>query len=313
MKRSEETFVRVLDAILTYGSLTKASQAAEIDPWTLARWRKSSEDGDEEFQECDYHGAIQPFHLQVEDTIEQSIDEIESNFRGSARDGIWRPILWHGSYQYEDDEHAMSLSEKDFQDELDLGLVWPDKKRRVRNPTTGEWERVKILEWIPPSTEAQTIVLRSWSDRYADKRSLNINGRLDVNQTLGVTVIGQQRVAPPPQQLQVISPEVANAVNDEVTDAVFNEPKLEDEPMTDLTPEPLPEPDPNSPLTPEQQAILARARSGNRLAADLAARALARKPATAPARPAPPPAPVYRGDLDQDDSTPRNPIGKKVV
>jgi hypothetical protein len=313
MKRSEETFVRVLDAILTYGSLTKASAAAEIDPWTLARWRKASEDGDEAYQEVDYRGVIQPFHAHVEDTIEQSIDEIESNFRSNARDGYYRPILWHGDYQYEDDEYAMTLSEKGFQDELDLGLVWPDKKRRVRN-ANGEWERVKILEWIPPSTEAQTIVLRSWSERYADKRSLTVNGRLDVNQNLGVTVVGVPRIAPPPQQLQVIPPEVADVVNEEVTDAVSDEAEPDEEPMP-TAPEQLPPPDPNSPLTPEQQAILARARSGNKLAADLAARASlkpAPKPTAAP-RPLMPQPQMYRGDLDQDDSVQRNPVGKKVV
>lgn len=314
MKRSKEMFVRVLDAILMYGSLTKAADAAGVDRWTISRWRKASEDGEEPYQEVEYRGVIQSFEAHVQDTIEQSIDEIESNFRGSARDGYYRPVVWHGEYTYEDDEHAMSLSEKDFQDELDLGLVWPDKKRRIKNETTGSWERVKIMEWIPPSVDAQTMVLRSWSERYADRRSLQVSGRLDVNQTLGVTVMGTRRVAPPPPQLQIISPEVADMVNEEVPDAVFNEEEA-DEPMPALAPERLPEPDPSSPLTPEQQAILARARSGNKLAAELAARAVKPKPAPPPVRPVMPPPPnSYTGsDTDQDDSIPRTPVGMKVV
>jgi hypothetical protein len=308
MKRSEEMFVRVLDAILQYGSLTKAANAAGVDRWTISRWRKASEEGAEPYQEIDYRGVIQSFEAHVQDTIEQSIDEIESNLRGSARDGYFCPCVWRGEYQHEADEYAESLSLEQFEIECELGLCWPDKKRRVLNETTAVWARVKIMEWIPPSVDAQTIVLRSWSDRYADKRSLQVSGRLDVNQTLGVTVMGTPRVAPPPQQLQIISPEVADAVNENVTDAVFDEP--DDEP-TPVEPTPGFTPDPASPLSAEQQAILARARSGNRLAADLAERAVNRKPANVPVRPASPPSPSR--DLDQDDSAPRNPVGTKVV
>jgi hypothetical protein len=305
IKRNQETFVRVLDALLQYGSLTKASAAAGIDPFTLARWRRASEDGEENFQEVDYQGIIQPLHRHVEDTIEQSIDEIESNLRASARDGFFRKIVWHGAYCYEPSETAHAMSDQQFQDAVELGLEWPDKLRRVKNEKTGEWERVAMMEWIPPSTEAQTIVLRSWSDRYADRRSLNINGRFDVNQTLGVTVIGSPKLAPPPQALQIVSPEVAETINETATDAAYAEieAEAEDERIPEQIAEPF-EPDPASPLSPEQQAILARARSGNRLAADLAARALARKTPTAP-RPA--------RDLDQDDSLPRNPVGRKIV
>jgi hypothetical protein len=316
MKRSNEMFIRVLDALLMYGSLTKASKASGIDPLTLSRWRKASEDGDEAYLDVDYRGLIQPFHAHVEDTIEQSIDEIESNFRGSARDGLYRPIIWHGEYCYEPDEAAATMSDEEFADAVDLGIVWPDKLKRVRDEH-GEWTRVKMMEWLPPTTEAQTIVLRSWSERYADRRSINFKGSLDVNQTLGVTVMGTPRVAPPPQQLQVITPQVADVINDNATDAVYadiddDETELEDEPMSEIIPEPF-EPDPASPLSPVEQNILARARSQNKLEADLAARLLNRpksKPATA--RPAPPP-PTYRGDLNQDDSVQRDPVGKKIV
>jgi hypothetical protein len=306
MKRNDEMFVRVLDAILQYGSLTKAADAAGVNRWTITRWRKASEEGEAPYQEIDYRGVIQSFEAHVQDTIEQSIDEIESNFRGSARDGYYRPVIFHGEYRYEPDEYAEGLSPEQFETECELGLCWPDKKLRRLNEKTGVWERQKIMEHILPSVEAMTIVLRSWSDRYADKRSLQINGRID--QTLGVTVMGVPRVAPPPQQLQIVSPEVADRVNEEVTDAVFDEPD-NDEP----TPaEPAPEftPDPSSPLSVEQQAILARARSGNRLAADLAARAINRKPATAPDRPAPP---TPSRDLDQPDDVQRSPSGVKVV
>jgi hypothetical protein len=317
IKRDQETFVAVLDAIMTLGSLTKACKAANIDPVTLSRWRRASEDGDDKFQEVDYRGLVQPLHSHVEDTIEQSVDEIESNFRASTRDGIWRAVLFQGQYQYEDDEHALSLSEKAFQDELELGLVWADKKRRVRNEVTGEWERVKVREWLPPSTEAQTIILRSWSDRYADKRSINFNGRLDVSQSVGVTVMPRTPMPPPPQ-LQIITPQLSDQVNEAVTDATFEDilgpepepaPEIEeDEPMPEQ-PEPPREP---SPLTEEQRAILARARSGNSLAADLAAQAINRPaPKPAPARPFVPPPSSYDGDMPDD--VPRSPRGVKVV
>jgi hypothetical protein len=273
----------------------------------LWRWRRDSEDGISEFQEIEYRGVVQPLHRHLEDAIEQSIDEIESTLRASARDGFMRPVIHHGQFQYEDDEYACSLSDAAFETELALvGGVWPDKKRRVKNEQTGVWERVKIMEHIRPTTEAQVAVLRAWSERYADKRSVKFEGNMQVG--YGATTIGKP-LAPPAAlpQLQVITPALADQVNE--TEAVFEE---EEDEMTSLTPRPpLPEPDPSSPLTEEQQAILARARSGNALAADLAARALARKPA--PSAAPPPAVPVYRGDLDQPDDVPRTPRGTKIV
>jgi hypothetical protein len=121
--------------------------------------------------------------------------------------------------------------------------------------------------------------------------------------------MGPPRVAPPPRQLQIISPEVVDTINENGTEAVFDE--TENDEPTPIEPTPEFTPDPNSPLSPEQQRIMARARSGNKLAADLAARAINRsKPVTVSARPAPPPP---SRDLDQDDSAPRQPRGMKLV
>ena len=305
IKYGEDRFTKVLDTLLMYGSLTKASAAAGIASYTLARWRRASEDGAEEFQDVEYRGLIKPLHEHVEDTIEQSIDEIESNLRGSARDGYYRPIIWHGEYCYEPDEVAAAMSDAEFADAVELGICWPDKLKRVRD-ANGKWVRVRMMEHIMPTTEAQALVLRSWSDRYADKRTLNVNGRFEVNQSLGVTVMGTPKLAPPPQQLQVVSPPIADAINESATDAVFAEiEQPEDDAMTELAPDQPFEPDPNSPLSAEDQAILARARSNTRTAAP--------KPAPV-VRPTPPPPspPAYR-DVDQDDCIRRTPRGMKVV
>ena len=168
------------------------------------------------------------------------------------------------------------MSDAELQDAVDLGLEWPDRLKRVKNEATGQWERVRMMEHIMPTTEAQLAILRSWSDRYADRRSLSISGKLDVATTLGVTVMGDKmRLPAPPQALQVIPPATVDAFNAEVSDAVFADIE-EDEEMPELTAEPF-EPDPSSPLTVEQQQVMARARSSNRLAADLATRAMNRK------------------------------------
>jgi hypothetical protein len=316
IKRNADTFTRVLDGLLQYGSLGKASAVAGIDSFTLSRWRRLSEDGAEEFQEVSYRGIIAPFHAHVNESIEESVDAIESNFRASARDGRWRPVLHHGQYCYEPSETAHAMSEQQFQDAVELGIEWPDKLKRVFNEATGQWERVRMLEWLPPSTEAQLAILRSWSERYADKRSLSVSGRLDVSANLGVTVIGQRTLTPPtapaPPQLEIIPSAIVDTANDGLTDAIFAEVEP-DEPMPDFSPDKFVA-DPSSPLTVEQQQVLARARAGNQLAADLANRALARKNSPVqPAPPPPPPAPVYRGDLDQPDDVPRTPIGKKII
>jgi hypothetical protein len=188
IKYGQENFTLVLDNVLKWCSIEKAAAASNIDSWTIGRWRIRSENGDEPFQEVEYRGLIQPFHIHFEVCILNSTDEIESNFRANARDGYFRPIIWHGEYQYEPDEAAEGMSTKEFADALDLGLAWPDKKRRTFNEATGQWERVKMMEWIAPSVDAQMKILSSWSDKYADKRSLRIDG--NINQTYGVTVMG---------------------------------------------------------------------------------------------------------------------------
>ncbi|SDI55298.1 MULTISPECIES: hypothetical protein [Bradyrhizobium] len=269
-------FGEVLDNIHTYGSLGKASRASAVDPWTLARWRRMSEAGDQDFQDVEYRGVIQPFHLHVEDAIENSVDEIESNFRATARDGYWRPVIWHGDYCFEPDEAAEAMSETEFQDAVELGLAWPDKKRRVKNEETGRWERVKITEWIAPSVDAQVKVLSSWSDRYADKRSLKLD--MNVNQTLGVTVIGSRpSVAPPLPALETIPPEIAKP-NETTSEAIYSEITNErslDETRTDLAEQALVEQPVGTEnlLDMEQRDILQRMRSHNPLARELAQKA----------------------------------------
>jgi hypothetical protein len=257
--------VTVLDNILKFGSLTKASDASEIDAWTLARWRRRSEDGDEAFQQIEYRGLNQPFHMHVEDCIEQSIDEIESNLRANARDGYRRPIIWHGEYQYEPDEAAMAMNEQEFKDACDLGLAWPDKKLRVKNEKTGQWERVKMMEWLPPTVEAQTVVLRSWSDRYADRRSVKFEGNMDVNFVPGVTVMSDvPRVGPTPQQLEVLK-------STDVTETVplAAEPVIDAE-YVDIAPQQPVEPDGPTILDAEQRRIMEQLRSQNPSARELA-------------------------------------------
>jgi hypothetical protein len=330
--------IEVLDNVLRFGSLNKACDASNIAAMTLSRWRRWSEDGVAAFQEIVYRDFIQPFHIHVEDCIMQSVDEIESITRAAARDGFTRPTINKGEYRYQDCEYAYSLSSKEFEYQLKLDdetremcgypRIWEDKKKRVFNEETGIWERVKVMEWIPPSLDAQALVLRSWSDRYADKRSLNINGRLDINQSLGVTVIGKP-LLPPPPHVEVITPQVAEAINDGATDAVYDEIDNDDEPLEDermsaqepelaadeasLASAASQEP---SSLSPDQRAILERLKSPNpsvRKLAEVANAAMNRPAKPVAARPLAPPAPsTFTGD-DQDDTIQRRPVGYKVI
>jgi hypothetical protein len=330
--------VEVLDSIIRFGSLTKACEASGIAGMTLSRWRNWSEDGKSEFQQIEYRGEVRPFHIHVEDCIMQSVDEVESITRAAARDGFTRPTINKGEYRYEDCEYSCSLTSKEFECQLKLDdetremcgypRIWEDKKKRVFNEETGIWERVKVMEWIPPSLDAQALVLRSWSDRYADKRSLNINGRLDINQSLGVTVIGKP-LLPPPPHVEVITPQIAEAINEAATDAVYDEIDNDDGPLED---EQMSEQDPEqaadkaiparvgsqapSSLSPEQHAILERLKSPNpsvRKLAEAANAAMNRPAKPVAARPLAPPAPSTFTGNDQDDTIQRRPVGYKVL
>jgi hypothetical protein len=271
-------FAEILDNILTFGSLGKASAASNVDPWTISRWRRLSEDGHGDFQAVDYRGVIQPFHLHVEDAIEGSIDEIESNFRASARDGYYVPALWHGEFCYERDDEvvAMDQATRDM-----LGIT--DDFKWVTNPSTGCKQRQKIMVWIPPSVDAQVKVLSSWSERYSDKRSLKVDMNVT---TLGVTVLRDgppyQVAAAPTVQLEIIEPQPATvpdapreiaAVDVEISDQCsFHQVGL---PVHDLAA--------GSSLSQEQREILKRLRSQSPLVQDLAKKAeanLSRRMAT---------------------------------
>lgn len=214
--------VEVLDNVLTYGSIGKAATASEVDPWTIGRWRRMSEEGHSDFQAIDYRGLTQPFHSHFEDCIEHSIDEIESNFRASARDGYWRPLIWHGDYCYERDDEVIAMD----QETRDmLGIT--DEFKWILDPTTGKKVRKKIMIWEPPSIDAQVKVLSSWSDRYADKRNLKVD--MNVERSLGVTVVREGLGLPPPRaQLEVIESVAENVTEESASEAVYSEITPED-------------------------------------------------------------------------------------
>jgi hypothetical protein len=315
----------------------RAEKVTGIHRNTARNWANLSEQGHPDLQEVEYGGLIKPFHEHLLDCIDESIEDLDAEFRHTSLHGQWVPQIWHGNFCFEDHEAAMAMSEKEFQDACDLGLAWPDKKRRVRNEETGEWERVKIMQFIPPSVDAVTKVLSSYApETYGDKRSI----KMEVNASLGVTVVPPFGVPKRPQEVEVLRDAVTDAIaqipvetalveiDDEVEQYQIapndDEPEPVEQPEPDCglsieVEEPEPEPEPvypaPSPLTPEQQAILARARSGNGLAADLAQHALKKlvqQPNAAPAATPRPPV-SNSSDMDEDDAAIRRPGGVKVV
>jgi hypothetical protein len=268
-KLSPEKLVRYLDNLHRLVSMNMAAPASGLDVRTVTRWRHASEDGAEEFANVTYRGITQSFHEHIQDEIEQSVGEIESDLRGAARSGRLTPQTYKGDRCYEDDEEAIAADEKSFKEGVELGLFWPDKKKRIRNPSTGVFERVPLMMWQPPSVEQQMAVLRAWGGKYQDKRSVDVNMNGNVN--LGVTVAGgiggppRPAVAPPLKQLEIV---------EAITEATFAE--VVDEVTADDD-----EPAPEGVFTTEQEQILERSRSSNALVRDLANKALERQNRTA--------------------------------
>lgn len=307
----------LLDLYAMHGTDTAVARLSGVSRVTLWRMQNLSEEGHPDLQECDWGGVIKPWHEHKLDALDVLIEDVQQRMTRDAGHGQYIPVVHGGEAKFVDDEYAMSLSAKEFEDALDLGLVWHDKKLRVKNEKTGIWERVRLEQYIPPTLDAQSKVLSSFApDVFGDKRRIDLN----VNGGLGVHVIGTP--IKPPQHLVDVTPAVEAITDQSVTDADDADAdeidaEIEYQPPEAVMSEPEPfTPDPNSPLTEEQQRILARSRSANPLAQELAARALQKQAAAkAPvaAKPIQPPPPsVYRGD-DQDDCVVRHPHGMKII
>jgi hypothetical protein len=301
----------LLDLYAMHGTDTTVAKLSGVSRVTLWRMQNMSEEGQAELQECDWGGVTKAWHLHKLDALDIQIEDVAQRMTRDAGQGQWVPVVHGGEMKWREDEYAMSLSPKEFEDALDLGLCWHDKKLRVRNEKTGIWERQQIEVYVPPTLDAQSKVLASFApETFGDKRRID----LQVTGGLGVHVIGTP--IKPPQHLVDITPTV-EAITDE-TDQSVADAEIEYQPPEAATmsePEPF-TPNPDSPLSEEQQRILARSRSANPLAAELAARAaqkMAQANAPVAAKPIQPPPPsTYRGD-DQDDCIPRQPRGMKVI
>jgi hypothetical protein len=308
----------LLDLYAMHGTDTKVAALSGVSRVTLWRMQNMSEEGHPDLHEVEWGGVIKPWHEHKLDALDMLVEDVQQRMTRDAGQGQWIPVVHGGEMKWKDDEYAMSLSAKEFEDALDLGIVWHDKKLRVRNPKTNFWERVPLEQYVPPTLDAQAKVLSSFApETFGDKRKID----LSVSGGLGVTVMGKPLTVPP-QVVDVTPTLPAIEYND--AERVYVE-----QPQPDVAgsignsepeEEPMPEvpftADPNSPLSEEHQRVLARARSCNPLAAELAARALQKQAAAnAPvaAKPVQPPPPsTYRGD-DQDDCVPRTPRGMKVI
>ncbi len=262
-KSSPEKQIQYIGNLYRYNNMSKAAPASGITPMTAMRWRNSSEDGEEIFQNITFQNITQPFHLHVRDALEGTVELIDNDIRSTAVNGRWHRKTFKDSVCWEDDEAAVSMTEAQLKIAIDLGYAWPDLKKRVFNEATSTWERVAIMEWTPPAIEGQLAVLRAYGgERWRDKRSVDMS--MNANVSLGVTIAkgtglpARPAVSIPPPQLQI--------VDQVISEAVFNEVNT-DEAIDD-------EPVPEGTFTTEQERIIEQSRSSNALVRDLANKAL---------------------------------------
>jgi hypothetical protein len=197
-----------LDAFATCGTATAASKAAGISRATIWRAANLSEQGAPELQEIAWGGTTQPFHLHLIDILDQAIESIQQDATHAAWQGRFVEPVIGGIYQFEDCEFAMSLTPKQFEEQLVLDeevrdmcgfpRVWHDKKKRTLNPKTGTWERVRTKQFIPPTIDLQAKILSAFSpETFGDKRRVDVT----MQGSLGVSV-GLPFGSKPPIQLR---------------------------------------------------------------------------------------------------------------
>lgn len=307
----------LLDLFAMHGTdaaVARMSGVSRITLWRMDGW---SLEGRASLQEVDWGGLIQPWHLHRLAALDMHVTDVQQRMTRDAGAGQWIPVVHSGEMKWRDDEYAVGLSPKEFEDAVELGIVWHDKKLRVKNPKTGVWERQQIEQYVPPTLDAQSKVLSSFApETFGDKRRIDLN----VSGGLGVHVMAPLGSKSPPIQVEVLR-DVSEAITDQTTtqdEIEYNDSEYQPPETVMSEPEQPFTPDPNSPLTEEQQRILARSRSPSPLAADLAAHALQRQAeasALVVAKPSqPPPQGSYRGgDSDMPDDVPRTPHGTKVI
>jgi len=310
----------LLDLYAVHGTDTAVARLSGVSRTTLWRMNIASEEGHPDLQEVDWAGVMKPWHEHRLDALDMLVEDVQQRMTHDAGQGQYVPVIHGGEYKFEPCEFAHSLTQKQFEEYLvmddetrellDVPRVWEDKMRRVQNPKTGVWERVRATQYIPPTLDAQSKVLSSFApETFGDRRKIDLN----VTGGLGVTVIGQNR--PLPKQLEVLQaitdetvPELSLGA-DEIDEIEYQPPAavpMTEQPFT---------PDPNSLLTEEQQRILQRSRStnpGTRKLAELAMQKMKTPEPVAPKPFQPPPPSAYR-DNDMDDCVQRQPRGQKLV
>lgn len=320
---SAEVQSLLLDLYAMHGTDTSVARLSGVSRVTLWRMSKASEDGEPSLQECDWAGVIKPYHEHKLDALDLHVEDVMQRVTRDAAQGQFIPVVYGGMPQWRDCEFAHSLTAAQFKEYLEMSdedrdfygvpKVFEDRKMRGLNSRTGIYERVQVETYLPPTLDSQAKVLSAFApETFGDRRRVDLN----VTGGLGVTVIGQNR--PPPQVVVDVTPAITNQVEDGEFQEPFDLSEPTEEPAVLAQPEPF-TPDPNSPLTEEQQKIMARARSGNGLVAELAQRALQKEAERATAattasapRPEQPPPPSTIRDSDQDDTIPRSPRGMKV-
>jgi hypothetical protein len=305
---------RVLDAYLMTKVASKVAVMCDISRATLYRMSEASERGEEAFQNIEWGGETKAYHEHLFDIMNMAVEDVNERVVATAATGYYVDDVVGGCYHYVDCEYANSLSDKEFAAQLAMSeedrelfgypRIWQDKKKRTWDARAQEWSRHRVQKFIAPTIEAQAKVLAAFApELYGDKRRLDVN--LNGNIGLGVTVIG--KTLQPPQIATEVTPLL---IDQTIEDVEFNDTEYtppEDTVMTEIEP---------SPLTDEQQKILERARSGNPLAQELAARALKKQAeASAPVAPKPmqPPPPTKPFSNDQDDCRVIPTRGYKVV
>jgi hypothetical protein len=122
-------------------------------------------------------------------TISRSLEDRVLN-------GLKVQVWHHGEPSYLDDEEAVTATKEEFETGLDLGYFWPDRKKRVRNPDTGVFERVIATRIeAPPAQLVEVYARANMPSIYGAKSEVTMKG----NVNLGVTT-GAQRPLPPEVQ-----------------------------------------------------------------------------------------------------------------
>jgi hypothetical protein len=196
----------LLNNLVLTPAISTAARAVGISREVVYSWLIASRRGDPKLQNIEWHGVVQPFHMQFANSKTLAIVNVEQLALDRAMNGSTYPSEFRGAPVFLEDERVVrEFGDKEFDPELcDLLFGQRDKWLRDENG-----DRVRATTHQKPSENLVALVLQSWMSKYAKHATVDVlHGgimRIDMNAPAGEAKMIENKAPEEIVQLEEIS------------------------------------------------------------------------------------------------------------